>query len=77
MNEKKAPKRKYPSSGGSYVRTPDGSLNQVETSTEPHPGKLELARREAEKAKSNVAALPKRAERPQGASDGKKENGNG
>ena len=47
MNEKKAPKPKYPSKGGGYVRNADGTLTQVEETTAPHPGKT-AKRREAE-----------------------------
>lgn len=43
-------KEAHPSSGGTYVRDARGGLKQVEKPTEPHPGKRELARREAKKA---------------------------
>jgi hypothetical protein len=51
MNERK---RNEPKSG-TYARQKDGNLKQIEPSTEPHPGKRELAAREARAAKEKPA----------------------
>jgi hypothetical protein len=40
-------RKPQPAAGGSYARLPDGSLRQIEESTAPHPGKVEVARQRA------------------------------
>jgi hypothetical protein len=63
----KSDTRVHPSTGGTYVRQADGSLKQTEPSTEPHPGKRELAARAALAAKEKPA---KRAAAPAATQEG-------
>lgn len=45
-----------PTEGGSYKADAKGNLKQTEKSTEPNPGKAELARRKTKSAKNDAAA---------------------